>query len=161
MSDTSWASWTKANGVVVAGEGKYPICMTTAASNDAVAAFGVGDFIGELNDINGMGSSREIREINGYRYDSASKTPGSATPNEVNLVLNLVKGDLTLLRGYYNSNQKLSVGIFDKDYTLLYGFNGQISSWGMETPLGDTASLNLTMTVLNDSVAHTFTPPNP
>jgi hypothetical protein len=158
MSDTSWSAWVKAQGVVVAGQAKYPICMSTVSANDTAVAFATGDFIGELNDINGMGASRETTEINGYRYDSAAKLTGSSTPNDVSLALNLTKADLDLLRGYYDSNQKLAVGIFDTGttYGLLYGFIGTISEWGMEVPNGESATLNLTMAVINDAVAHTF-----
>jgi len=157
---SSWSSWVKAQGVVSAGEGKYPICMNTAAQNDTAIAFTEDDFIGELNDINGMGAQRETSEINGYRYDSAAKITGKSTPNDVSLALNLTKSDVDLLRGYYNNNTLLGVGIFDKDtnHSLIYGFNGTISQWGMEVPNGETATLNITMAVVNDAAAHTFTP---
>jgi hypothetical protein len=155
---SSWASWVKAQGVASFGEGKYPICMNTAAQNDTAIAFTTDDFIGELNDISGMGAQRETSEINGYRYDSAAKITGKSTPNDVTLTLNLVKTDVDLLRGYYKSNQLLGVGIFVKgpSYNLIYGFNGTISQWGMETPNGETASLTITMAVVNDEAAHTF-----
>lgn len=155
---SSWSSWVKANGVASFGEGKYPICMSTVEQNDSVVAFVEGDFIGELNNISGMGAQRETSEINGYRYDSAAKITGRSTPNDVSLALNLTKSDVDLLRGYYKNNTLLGVGIFDKgpDYGLIYGFNGTISQWGMETPNGDTATLNLTMAIVNDEAAHTF-----
>lgn len=155
---SSWASWVKAQGVVSAGEAKYPICMNTAAANDTAIAFTTDDFIGELNDINGMGAQRETSEINGYRYDSAAKITGKSTPNDVTLTLNLTKADADLLRGYYDTNQLLGVGIFDKgpDYNLIYGFNGTISQWGMETPLGEAGSLTITMAIVNEKAAHTF-----
>lgn len=154
---SSWASWVKAQGVASFGEGKYPICMNTAAANDTAIAFTTDDFIGELNDISGMGAQRETTEINGYRYDSAAKITGRSTPNDVTLTLNLVKGDVDLLRGYYKNNTLLGVGIFDKSpYALIYGFNGTISQWGMETPNGETATLTITMAIVNDEAAHTF-----
>lgn len=160
MSDASWSSWVQAQGVVSAGEGKYPICMSTTTGNTTPVAFSDDDFIGELNDINGMGSSKETSEINGYRYPSASKITGKATPNDVSLVLNLTKSDMDLLRGYYDSDQKLAVGIFDNDTnnSLIYGFSGTISEWGAEIPNGEAASLTITMAVLNDNVAHTYKP---
>jgi len=155
----SWASWVKAQGVVVAGDAKYPICMKTASDNSTAVAFTVDDFIGELNDINGMGSQKQVTELNGYRYPSSAKVTGRSTPNDVTLVLNLTSADLTLLRGYYSSDQKLAVGIFDNSansYGLLYGLIGTISQWGMEVPNGDGAQLTITMAIINDSVAHTF-----
>ena len=157
---SSWSAWVKNAGVVHAGEGKYPICMNTASSNDAVIAFTEDDFIGELNDINGMGAQRETYEVNGYRYDSAAKVTGKSTPNDVSLALNLTKSDLDLLRGYYNNNTLLGVGIFDDDtnHSLIYGFNGSIASWGMEIPNGETSTLNITMAIVNNAAAHTFTP---
>ncbi len=160
-----WDGWTKAAGVITAGEDKVKFCAKESAGNTTPAAFTEGDFIGELNDMNGFGSSRETSTINGYRYDSAAEIAGKATPNQVTLQLNLTKADLDRFRGYYNDRTVLAVGIFDTvtsgdpavtTYPLIYGYTGQIASWGMEIPNGETASLTVTMSIIADNVAHTF-----
>lgn len=163
MSDTSWNTWVKAQGVVVAGEQKNPICLSAVTSNNQTVAFTTGDFIGELSDLGEFGAQRSTTEINGYRYDSAAKLAGNSTPNDLQLTLNLTTDDLTLMRSYYDNQTKLGVGIFDigPDYDLIYGCIGTISQWGATVPNGDVASLTVTIAIINDNVAHTFTTSTP
>lgn len=156
----SWASWQKANGVIVAGEGKVPVCMAVATDNVTPVAFTVADFMGECNDTGEPGASREVTEINSYRYDSVAKIAGKSTPNDLTIQINTNKSDLDLIRGYYDNNTKIAFGIFDNTSgtpALIYGCIGTVSSWSGTVPLGSTGNISVTIAIINDAVNHTYT----
>ena len=155
----SWDNFVKAQGIIKFGEAKTPLCIKTAAANDTAAAFTVDDFIGEAKGLTGIGASKETTEVSALRYDSAAQLTGKVTPNDVTMPVNINKHDLDLFRGYFNSDQLLSVGIFDSasGNPLLYGFNGTVSGWSFDASDGEIGELSIQFAIVNDNVAHTYT----
>lgn len=115
-------------------------------------AFTAEDLIGELTDINGMGASRETKELDGYHYDSKLKKLGNSTLNDVSFTENLTKDALAKRREQYENKESFYTGVFDEDGELLYGCFGAISQWGMTLPNGDTTQLTYTMALEQDNV---------
>lgn len=124
-------------------------------SADPVATtvtFAATDLIGYLQSIDGMGASKEVSEFNLYHKKDAIKQTKSSTLNDINFTEALTSTQLTAIRGAYNENDLVVVGMFSEDGDLVYGGLGSISEWGLTLPENDVAQVTYTMAMSRDDV---------
>lgn len=143
-------AWEAGKGVLFAGEAKILVYGGVAET------LTVGDLIGELTDISGMGASRETKEFGGFHYKQKKKSAGQSTPNDVSFTENLTQEQLTKVRGWYKNNTPIYIACANAENDeVLYCCKGTISQWGEELPDGDICKLTYTMIIENDEPAVT------
>lgn len=121
--------------------------VVTEDPGSTAVAFTATDIVAYLQDIDGMGASKEVAEFRLYHKADSVKSVKGSTLNDVNFTEALTSAALTAMKSAYNNSSYIVTGIFSKDGDFLYGAFGQISQWGLTLPDNDVAQLTYTMSV--------------
>lgn len=119
---------------------------------DSVVAFTDEDLVAYLQNIEGIGESKEVATYRLYHKKDEVKNTKGSTVNDLNITEALTKDALDAMREIYDNNSYIVTAGFDKNGQQLFGLFGQLSQWGMTLPDNDVATLTYTMAISNGRI---------